>query len=336
MKIAQIATVETPVSPTKAGSIEHLIWTLTEQLLALGHEVTVFGTADSQTSAPLIAVLEAGYGTAAGSIGDWIACEWMNLCAAVEMASRFDVLHSHAYLYGLPLTRLAGRPFVHTHHVAVHQDQYEIARRYPEASITAISGYQWSEYPDISLLATIHHGVDTSLFAFQPEPHDYLCFLGRLIPEKGPHLAIEVARRTGIPLLIAAEPTEFYVEQIQPLVDGQHIRYVGPVYGAAKSQLLGGARALIYPLEAPEPFGLVMIEAMLCGTPVAALDIGAVPEVIDAGVTGYHAPSLDGLVAFLPQVMQLDRQSVRRRAEQRFSARRMAADYAAAFARIVS
>jgi glycosyltransferase involved in cell wall biosynthesis len=335
MRIAQIATVGSPVTSGRPDSIELVVWTLTEQLIALGHDVTLFATADSETSGRLVSVLEGGYDRANGPIGDWLACEWMNLCAAVERASEFDVLHSHAYLYGLPLTRSAGKPFVHTHHVAVAPDQYEFARRYPEGHITALSRYQWRQYPDVPLLAVIPHGLDTDLLPFQSQPQDYLCFLGRLLEDKGPLLAIELARRAGIPLLIAGPKSDYFEQEVRPLVDGKFVRYLGPVYGEAKARLLGGARALIYPLRSPEPFGLVMIEAMLSGTPVAALGLGAVPEVVDQGVTGCYANSLDELASLMPQVLQLERGLIRQRAEQRFSARRMAEAYAAAYARIV-
>lgn len=324
------------MAPTKSGSIELVVWNLTEQLIALGHEVTVFATADSQTSGQLVSVLERGYATENAPIGDWLGCEWMNLCAAAERANEFDVLHSHAYLYGLPLTRIVSKPFVHTHHIPVEPDNYQFARRYTESYITAISRCQWEQYPDIPLLSVIHHGLDPRSLHFQEKPQDYLCFLGRFISSKGPHLAIELARRVGIPLLMAGEPTEYFKMEIEPFVDGSFIQYLGPVYGDTKSQLLGGARALVYPLEWPEPFGLVMIEAMLCGTPVAALDIGAVPEVVDYGITGYYAKDLDELVTLIPQVLRLDRNLVRKRAEHRFSASRMATEYANAYSRIVN
>jgi glycosyltransferase involved in cell wall biosynthesis len=260
----------------------------------------------------------------------------MNLCAAAEKANEFDVLHSHAYLYGLPLTRIVGKPFVHTHHISVEPDNYQFASRYTESYITALSSYQWEQYPDIPLLAVIHHGLDPSSLTFQQKPLDYLCFIGRFISSKGPHLAIELAHKVGIPLRMAGEPTEYFKFKIEPLVDGNFIQYVGPVYGDSKSQLLGGARALVYPLEWPEPFGLVMIEAMMCGTPVAALDIGTVPEIVDYGITGYYAKDLDELVTLIPQVLRLDRNLIRKRAEHRFSAYRMAKEYANAYGRIVN
>lgn len=334
MRIAQIATVGYPVRGDSAGSIETVVWTLAEQLVARGHEVTVVGTADSRTSARLLAVLERGYVSADPPIGDWIGCEWMNLCAAVARAGEFDVLHSHAYLYGLPLTPLAGRPFVHTTHVLASRDNAEMARRFPAAHVTAISGYQWRAFPQARLLATVHHGLDPDRFPAGERPGGYLCFLGRFVPGKGPTLAIELARRAGLPLLLAGARTPYFTEVVEPRLDPGVARWVGPVHGADKAALLAGAAALVYPVEEPEPFGLVLVEAMLAGTPVAALDRGAVPELVESGVTGYHAPDLAALAARLPEVMALDRRQVRARAEKRFSAARMADDYLVAYGRI--
>lgn len=337
MRIAQVSTVGYPCRADGGGSIESVVWSLTDQLVAMGHDVTVFATADSATSGRLVSVIESGYvATRAPVIGDWRQCEWMNLCAAVERARDFDVLHSHAYLWGLPLTRLAARPFVHTSHILVFPDERELARRHPEAHVTAISAYQWKRFPDVPLLATIHHGLDPSRFRASRTSTGDPCFLGRFIPAKGPKLAIELARRAGMPLLLAGERTPYFDAEIAPLVDGSLIRYAGPVYGETKSDFLAGAAALVYPVDTPEPFGLVMIEAMLCGTPVAALDRGAVPEIVEPGVTGYYAGDVAALAATLPDVLALDRAQVRIRAEKRFSARRMAEDYLAAYSRIAA
>jgi len=335
VKIAQVATVGYPVHPARAGSIELVVWNLTEQLIALGHEVTVFATADSQTSGRLVAVLEAGYNSSPNPpICDWLGSEWMNLCAAAERAGDFDLLHSHAYIYGVPLAQVVDRPMVHTHHVGVSADNHEFVRRHPGSHVTAISAHQWSAYPGVRLLATIPHGLAPDAYVFHSVPRDYLCFLGRFIPGKGPVNAVEVARKLDIPLIFAGERTPYFTEAVEPLVDGDFIRYVGPVYGEAKSALLGGARALVYPLASPEPFGLVMVEAMLCGTPVAAIECGAVPEIVDAGVTGVYAKTLGELIERVPDALGLDRAAIRRRAERRFSARRMALDYLDAYQRI--
>jgi glycosyltransferase involved in cell wall biosynthesis len=335
MRIAQIATVGTPVRREGSDSIESLVWLVTRELTRMGHEVTVFGTAGSEVEGELVATLPGPYGTD-GSPDDWQLCEWINLCRAVAESERFDVLHSHAYLWGMPLEALARAPMLHTLHVSPYDDQVRLRKLHPSACVTAISAAQWSAFPELSPATVIHHGVDPAAFTFRREPDDYLCYLGRFIPGKGPLGAIKVARTLGVRLLLAGPRNDYFRDQVQPLVDGLLVQYVGYVRGRERDQLLGGARALLYPIEAPEPFGLVLIEAMMCGTPVAALALGAVPELVEDGVTGFAAADLEGLIALMPQVWRLDRAAVRKRAEERFSAHRMAAQYAELYARIAA
>jgi glycosyltransferase involved in cell wall biosynthesis len=333
MRIAQIATLATPVRQERSDSIEHLVWLLSRELTRMGHEVTVFAAAGSEVCGKLIATLPGPYGTN-GAPDDWQLCEWINLCRAVEQSDRFDVLHSHAYLWGLPLSRLARAPMVHTLHIHPYEDEARLRSLIPDARVTAISDYQWWAFPELKPAAMIHHGVDPEQFPFQARPKDYVCYLGRFIPGKGPLEAITVARALGLRLLLAGPCNEYFREVVEPLVDGRSVEYLGYVSGEERSQLLGGARTLLYPLEAPEPFGLVMVEAMMCGTPVAATAIGAVPEVVDDGITGFTASDADSLIPLMPRVLALDRQRVRQRAEQRFSAHRMARQYADLYTRI--
>ncbi|HEX6508826.1 MAG TPA: glycosyltransferase, partial [Chloroflexota bacterium] len=183
-------------------------------------------------------------------------------------------------------------------------------------------------------MATIYHGIDPAQYTLRREPEDYLCYLGRFIPGKGPLLAISVAHELGMRLLLAGPRNPYYRQQIEPLVDGRSVEYVGYVSGAEKDRLLGGARALLYPVRSPEPFGLVLIEAMMCGTPVAAISLGAVPEIVDEGVTGYCVDSAHELGQAALDSLRLDRARVRDRAEARFSAERMTADYARLYQRL--
>jgi glycosyltransferase involved in cell wall biosynthesis len=330
MRIAQVATVGTPVRREGSDSIESLVWLLSRELTLLGHEVTVFACAGSEVCGELAAALPGPYGTG-GAPDDWQLCEWINLCRAVDESARFDVLHSHAYLWGLPLEPLSRAPMVHTLHVSPYDDESRLRRLLPGARVTAISRSQWSAFPDLRPAAVIPHGVDPAQFTFRAEPEDYVCFLGRFIPGKGPLEAIAAARAVGVRLLLAGPPNDYYRQHVEPLVDGRTVEYVGYVSGPQRDRLLGGARALLYPIQAPEPFGLVQVEAMMCGTPVVAMALGAVPEVVDEGVTGYTATSMDEFVRQMARAFALDRRRVRARAEERFSARRMAEQYAALY-----
>jgi glycosyltransferase involved in cell wall biosynthesis len=204
----------------------------------------------------------------------------------------------------------------------------------PGALVTAISEYQWSTYPHLPPSAVIPHGLDVSNFTLREQPDDYVCYLGRFTSGKGPIQAIEAARAIGLRLLLAGPENKYFREQVKPLIDGRSVEYVGFVSGPERDKLLGGARALLYPIQYPEAFGLVLVEAMLCGTPVAAMRLGAVPEIVEEAVSGYTAKSKEGFSQTLTQCLSLDRREIRRRAEQRFSAERMAQDYARFYGKV--
>jgi glycosyltransferase involved in cell wall biosynthesis len=335
MRIAQVSTVGTPVRREGSDSIESLVWLLTRELTRLGHEVTVFAAAGSEAEGELVATLPGPYGTG-GSPDDWRLCEWINLCRAVERSGDFDVLHSHTYLWGLPLQALSRAPMVHTLHVTPYEDEARLWALVPDARVTAISRSQWSAFPGLRPVGTIPHGVDPDQFTFRAEPEDYVCFLGRFIRGKGPLAAIAAARTLGVRLRLAGPRNDYFREHVEPLVDGRSVEYVGCVSARGRDQLLGGARALLYPLQAPEPFGLVQVEAMMCGTPVVALSVGAVPEIVEEGVTGCTAAAADDFVDAVTRSFSLGRRRVRETAEERFSARRMAAEYAGLYRRLVA
>jgi glycosyltransferase involved in cell wall biosynthesis len=322
MRIGLVSTLATRVRQRGSGSIEGLVWLLSRELTALGHEVTVFAVAGSEPCGELVATLPGVYGMD-NSPDDWHVCEWVNLCQAVAQSERFDVLHSHAYLWSLPLEPLARAPLVHTTHICPDADAARLWSMQPGACVTALSHYQWCAYPQFRPAAVIHHGVDATQFTFRPEPEDYVCFLGRFTPGKGPLAAIAAARELGLPLLLAGPRNDYFTRQVEPLVDGRAVRYLGAIGGPERDRLLGGARALLYPIAAPEPFGLVPAEGMMCGTPVAAVRLGAVPEVVEEGATGVSAASAGEFPEAVKQAMELDRRRVRERAEARFSARRI-------------
>ena len=326
MRIAHISTMSAPVGPESWGSVEALVWLLGRELSRLGHEVTVFGIEGSKVEGELVSTLPGPYG-APGALDDWQVCEWINLGRAFEQAGRFDVMHSHAYLWGIPWQRAIPTPLIHTLHIVPDDNAARLWSLWPEARVTALSRHQWNAYPERRPAAIIPHGVDHSQFTFRPSPEDYVCYLGRFVSGKGPLHAIETARALGVRLVLAGPENPYFREKIKPLVDGRSVEYVGCVRGRDRDRLLGGARALLYPIQFPEAFGLVLIEAMLCGTPVAAIRLGAVPEIVQDGLTGCTAEAMAGFPEAVRRAMNLDRQAVRREAEARFSPETMARAY---------
>ncbi len=335
MRIAQVSTLASPVRPDAGGSVEAFIWLLTRELVRLGHEVTVFGCAGSETAGQCVVTLPGPYG-AKDALDDWQLCEWVNLCCAVEQSGRFDLLHSHAYLWGLPLQPLSRAPMMHTLHVVPDDNSARLWSMAPAACVTAISKHQWSAYPELQPAAVVPHGVDLSQFTFQPQPEDYVCYLGRFTSGKGPRQAIAAARLLGLRLRMAGPENAYFREQVKPLIDGKSVEYAGYARGPARDKLLGGARALLYPIQYPEAFGLVLVEAMLCGTPVAAMGLGAAPEIIDQGISGFVAKSPEEFPRAVVDAIALDRARVHQQAERRFSAERMARDYVRVYERFIS
>lgn len=336
LRIAHIAPVATTIPPPKSGSVETMTSLLTEGLVARGHDVTLFATADSRTSAKLAAIYPHGYWHDE-NMWPWELYEMLNLAAAVERAADFDIIHYEAAYYPMSLAyaRLSPTPIVQTLHHSPSAAEVALWSRYPEAPFVAISDEQARLLAGLNVVDTVLHGIDTDNFTFREHPDDYLLFLGRFTEGKGVLQAIELAKRVGMRLILAAAEDSYYREKVAPHVDGRHIVYYGEADFAAKVKLYGGARALLYPIQTREPFGLVLAEAMSCGTPVAALDKGAVREVVDDGVTGIVFQDLEQMANDLPRVFDLDRRRVRERAVARFGAARMVDEYITVYSRIV-
>ena len=336
MRIAHVAPVATTVPPPKSGSVETMTSLLTEGLVARGQDVTLFAAGDSKTSATLSAIYPHGYWHDA-HMWPWELYEMLNLAHAVERAAEFDIIHYEAAYYPMSLafTRLSPTPILQTLHHSPSVAEVKLWSRYPDAPFVAISNEQARLLGGVNVVDTVLHGIDTDRFTFREQPDDYLLFLGRFTEGKGVLQAVEIAKRLGMRLILAAAEDAYYREKIAPHVDGRLITYFGEADFAAKVALYGGARALLYPIQASEPFGLVLAEAMACGTPAAALDRGAVREVVDEGITGIIFHDLEHMANELPRVFDLDRRRVRAHAVARFGVERMVNGYLSVYTRVI-
>ncbi len=334
-----LAPIAWRVPPAHYGPWERVVSLLTEGLVARGVEVTLFATADSITSARLQSVVAHGY--AEDPSIDAKVYECLHIAHAFELAASgaFDILHNHFDFLPLTYARLAAVPMVTTIHGFSSERIVPVYRAYNEVShLVAIS--HADRHADLDYAATIHHGIALDEFTLRTTPGDYLLFLGRIHPHKGVHTAIDVARRTGRKLIIAGivQDVEYFRTRIEPLVDGEQVRFVGSVGPAERDALLGGASALLHLIEFDEPFGLSVIEAMATGTPVIAFNRGAMPELIDNGRSGLLVPpdDVEAAVAAVARIPHIDRTAVRAHVEQHFTAERMVDDYLRLYQRILS
>ena len=336
MRIAQIAPLIESVPPQLYGGTERIVSYLTEALVHQGHEVTLFASGDSLTSAELVPCSERAL-RLDPAMREPLPYYTVMLDRVRRRAADFDVLHFHFDYLHFPLFRdLAGRTLT-THHGRLDlPDLSVVYRAFPEFPLVSISNDQRRPCPNWNWLRTVHHGLPPDRHPFSPLARGgYLAFLGRICPEKRPDQAIEIARRAGVPLKIAAKVDRvdqaYFNEVIRPLLRDPLIEYVGEIGERDKAAFLGGALALLFPIDWPEPFGLVMIEAIACGTPVIAYRRGSVPEVLEDGRTGFIVEDLAGAVAAVAKLDRLDRGTVRAGFERRFTAERMAKDYLAAY-----
>lgn len=337
MRIAQIAPLIESVPPRLYGGTERIVSYLCEELVAQGHDVTLFASGDSQTAAKLMPCCDQAL-RLDSTVQDIFPYYMLMLDKAHRMAGQFDVLHFHIDQFHFPLFREMAHKVVTTLHG--RQDLPDLKKLYagfPEMPLVSISLAQRSPIPNVRFVANVPHGLPRDLLSPSLTARGgYLAFLGRIAPEKRVDRAIEIARSVGLPLKIAAKvdrvDEEYFRTEIEPLLSLPGIEYVGEIDDRAKSRFLGDARALVFPIEWPEPFGLVLIEAMACGTPVLAFNRGAVREVVDPGVTGYVVESVGEAICKIGSVLALDRGQVRRRFEERFTVARMTRDYLGIYA----
>jgi len=341
MKIAQIAPLIESVPPRLYGGTERIVSYVTEELVALGHDVTLFASGDSITAANLVPCVPKALRLDA-SVRDTIPYYMLMLDRVRQRADEFDVLHFHIDQFHFPLFRsIAGRTVTTLHGRQDLPDLHSLYAGFSDMPLVSISNAQRSPVSNINFAGTVLHGIPVSLLRAATEAHGgYLAFLGRISPEKRPDRAIAIARALGIPLKIAAKVDHvdeaYFRAQIEPLLAGGGVEFIGEINDHQKSQFLGGAQALLFPIDWPEPFGLAMIEAMACGTPVLAFRCGSVPEIIENGLTGAIVDSMEEAIVALPQVIALDRKKVRQRFEQRFSATRMAKDYVRVYHKLLA
>jgi glycosyltransferase involved in cell wall biosynthesis len=331
MHIAQIAPLTEAIPPRLYGGTERVVSWLTEELVALGHDVTLFASGDSRTSAKLEPVWPKAL-RLDGSVCDANALHMTMLERVCRKAQEFDVLHFHLDYYPFSLFARQPTPFVTTLHGRLDLPEHQVVfDTFASAPVVSISDAQRQPVPRAGWVRTVHHGLPERLLLPQPARPEYLAFLGRISPEKALDKAIRIAHRCGMPLKIAAKvdrvDREYFDTEIRPLLNSSDIDYIGEIGDHEKSAFLSGAVALLAPIAWPEPFGLVMIEAMACGTPVIAFNRASVPEIVEDGVTGFIVEDETGAVEATGRLSQLSRPAIRKRFEQRFTARRMAEDY---------
>ena len=340
MRIAQIAPLTESVPPRLYGGTERVVSFLTEQLVAMGHDVTLFASGDSRTSAELVPLWPRAL-RFDPTLRDAIAPHILMIEQVYRRADEFDVLHCHLDYWPFSLLGRQATPFLTTLHGRLDlQELRSIYDCFPDVPLVSISEAQRLPLPDANFVATVHHGLPETLLTPRPVRPSYLAFLGRICPEKRPDRAIRIARQAGIKLKIAAKVDRvdetYFQETIRPMIDGCNVELIGEISDAEKPDFLSGAVALLVPIDWPEPFGLVMIEAMACGTPVIGFNRGSVPEIIEHGVTGLIVEDEAAAVAAVDQVAGLSRAAVRRSFECRFTARRMAEDYLTLYRRLAA
>jgi glycosyltransferase involved in cell wall biosynthesis len=341
MKIAQIAPLCERVPPPAYGGTELVVSLLTDELVRRGHEVTLFASGDSVTLAQLKSVHPQAL-RLDSSVKEYEIYDMLQLSSVYEQAAEFDIIHSHVGCISLPYCNLVKTPTVHTLHGVFTPDNQKLFKHASRQPFVSISHTQRDQRLGLNYIANVYNGIDTAIHQFYPQPNDppYLAFLGRISPEKGTHIAIEIAKRAGWHLKIAGKVDkvdhEYFERDILPHIDNQQIEYLGEANHSQKNRLMGGAVATLFPITWREPFGLVMIESMVAGTPVIATPLGSTREVIVEGVTGFLCNQVEDCIAAIDAASRLDRYACREHVIRNFSAQRMVDGYEAVYQKIVS
>ena len=340
MKIAQIAPLWESVPPKLYGGTERVVSYLTEELVRQGHDVTLFASGDSQTVARLWAACPQAFRSQTGLVNRDVPMILMQEQAFGVEAGSFDIIHSHLDFLSFPLSRRCATPVLTTLHGRLDLPEFvAMYEEYADMPVVSISNAQRLPLPDVNWQGTVYHGLP-DLYTFHPDPGSYLAYLGRICPEKRPDHAIEIAKRVGIPLRMAAKvdplDRDYFETQIVPLLDHPLVEYLGEITDVQKCDLLGNAAAVLCTYDWPEPFGIVLIEALACGTPVLAYRCGSIPEIIEDGVTGFICDNLEEMVSSIDRLPLIRRQRCRDSFTTRFTVERMVHDYLAVYQRMAT
>ncbi|MBD2410559.1 glycosyl transferase [Nostoc calcicola FACHB-389] len=339
MRIAQVAPLLERVPPPAYGGIELVVGLLTDELVRRGHEVTLFASGDSISLAKLISVHPHAL-RLDRTIKDYGVYEMLELASVYQRAGEFDIIHSHMGYAALPYANLVATPTVHTLHGIFTSDNEKMFTFGKKQPYISISDAQREPRLGLNYVATVYNGIDVNNYEFhaQPENPPYLAFLGRISPEKGVHLAIEIAKQSGWCLKIAGKldvvDVEYFETEIKPQIDGEQIQYLGEANHAEKNALMGGAVATLFPITWREPFGLVMVESMASGTPVIAIKLGSTQEVISHGRTGFLCNNIQECISAIDRVTELDRYACRQHVENHFSIEQMVDSYEAVYEQV--
>lgn len=340
MRIAQVAPLAESVPPRTYGGTERVVSWLTEELVRRQHEVTLFASGDSQTAARLLSTTPAAL-RESGQLGDSLLHTMVQLEQVAEHCSEFDIIHYHCDYHHFPLSRRSDIPQLTTLHGRLDLPGLPLVfGEFPEMPLVSISDAQRAPLKADNWVRTIYHGLPQGNFQFVPKPDNYLAFLGRICPEKRVDRAIQIAEAVGIPLKIAAKidpaDEQYFHEQMEPLFDNPWVEFIGEIGDHEKGEFLGHAKGLLFPIDWPEPFGLVMIESLACGTPVIAFNHGSVPEVLEHQKTAFIVDDMDQAISYATRIDELDRNVCRKEFERRFSVEAMTSGYEQAYNTVIA